>query len=56
MVEVVGEDRSWRAANNDDKWLVSAESKGLTMGQTQKGADNGLGLTMSQTSKGPTMD
>jgi hypothetical protein len=70
MEEAAGEDRGWQAANDNGRWLVDADSKGPTMGQTpewadnrpgltisqtSKGADDGPGLTMSQTSKGPTM-
>jgi hypothetical protein len=55
MVEVAGEDRDWQAANDGVKWLVNADSKGLTTGQTPKWAYNGLWLTISQTSKGSTM-
>jgi hypothetical protein len=53
MVETAGEDRGWRAANDGgSRWLVNADPKGPTTGQTPKWADNGPGLTMSQTSNG----
>jgi hypothetical protein len=41
MVATARGDRDWRVANDGGKWLVNADSKGPTMGQTPKGADNG---------------
>ena len=32
MVEIAGEDRGWRAANNGHRWLVKANSKGPITG------------------------
>jgi hypothetical protein len=34
MVEAAGEDRGWRAANDGGTWLVNANPKGPTKGQS----------------------